>query len=338
MNAFEPALLTLQACKEPAAPSAQPTPPVAVRIAPQPVARAVPVALAEPQNEADVIAGLGREAAAATQFDSSAIPETTATIPPFPYVAFPFNTTTMPGYPVSFKMAKLHQPNFDMSYDVYEGAVANAQAVTVTGAPPAAPQPLDINALPVKSTALPPFPYLAYPAPLATVFQRTAKANFDAVGFIVGKQLRMVEGKVEVRAFYNRHADISQMATQRNDEAALKGLGAVKVNTVPASDPALIAAIGNVENLKKKLRVPGKNIWIALMFQDDNTCIVVTEEKTMEQTVTLVSAATMHTELAAKGHIPLYINFDTDKATIRADGKPAVDEIAALLKSDAKLK
>lgn len=70
---------------------------------------------------------------------------------------------------------------------------------------------------------------------------------------------------------------------------------------------------------------------------DDTTRFVVVEAKAMEQSVTLVTADTMRTELAAKGHIPLYINFDTDKATIRADGKPAVDEIATLLKNDATL-
>lgn len=196
------------------------------------------------------------------------------------------------------------------------------------------------------------YEHQTYPLQLNDGFYRTEKANFDAVGFIVGNQVRMVEGKVEARAFYNRHADISQMAAQRNYEAALKGLGAVKVNTIPASDPALLAANGKHYELHKKLRIsqlnlsydsyllrtPDKHIWFALMFQDDYTSFVVVEEKAMQQSVTLVTADAMRTELAANGHIPLYINFDTDKATLRADGMPAIDEIATLLKNDPTLK
>lgn len=54
--------------------------------------------------------------------------------------------------------------------------------------------------------------------------------------------------------------------------------------------------------------------------------------------MSLVTADTMRKELADKGKIALYINFDTDKADIRADGKPTVDEIAKLLKNDSGLK
>jgi OOP family OmpA-OmpF porin len=294
----------------------------------------------------------------------------------------------VPDYPIPFRMHQLRQPNFSMSYDVYlarkgsarhwivvmtdsdstrllsleelpfaqtigyEGAASNVPAVTTTGVPPAAPQPFDINAVPVRTAPLPPFPYLAYPAELNKSHYFGEHANFDAVSFIVGKQLHSVEGKVEQRGFYNKDANMSRMAAQRNYEAALTGLGAVKVSTVAATDQALIAANGKEDDMRKKLRIPDqsmshdtyvlrtpdKNIWVALMFSDERSGFVVVEEKVMQQSVTLVTANTMRTELAAKGHIPLYINFDTDKATIRADGKPAVDEITTLLKNDATLK
>ena len=52
----------------------------------------------------------------------------------------------------------------------------------------------------------------------------------------------------------------------------------------------------------------------------------------------MVTADKMRSELAARGRVALYLNFDTDKATIRADGKPAIDEIITLMKQDATLK
>lgn len=73
------------------------------------------------------------------------------------------------------------------------------------------------------------------------------------------------------------------------------------------------------------------------MFSEDRTNLIAVEEKAMQQSVALVTADTMRTELAAHGHIPLYINFDTDQATIRSDGKPLVDQIAALLSKDMAL-
>lgn len=51
-----------------------------------------------------------------------------------------------------------------------------------------------------------------------------------------------------------------------------------------------------------------------------------------------VKADAMRSALDSSGHIALYLNFDTDKARIRADGKAAVDEIAALLIHSPELK
>ena len=87
----------------------------------------------------------------------------------------------------------------------------------------------------------------------------------------------------------------------------------MKVNAVDANDPGLLAATGKESDLRKKLRgwdrsmsydsyvlrAPGKTIWIALMASDDTTGFVVVEEKAMQQTVTLVTADTMRSELAA---------------------------------------
>jgi len=145
----------------------------------------------------------------------------------------------------------------------YEGGAGNA--VTATGAPPTAAQPLDIDALPVTTASLPPFPYLAYPPGLHAGFQNTRKANFDAVHVIVWKTLRVVEGKVEQRSFSHRNADMSQMAVRRNYEAAIKGMGGVKVNVAGPDDKALIAANTNqnVDEYKlrhEKMRVPDQNM------------------------------------------------------------------------------
>jgi OOP family OmpA-OmpF porin len=228
----------------------------------------------------------------------------------------------------------------------YEASGGKSQPVTATGTPPAAPQPVDINTLPVSTTALPPFPYLPYPADVMQGLRSTEHANFDAVQIIVGKGLRTVEGQVETRSFHNRDAKMSPMALRRNYEAAVKGMGAVKVNAVGPDDPALQGAdhkklrysSGLMSYDSYLVRTPGKNVWLVLMFSDSDTALLAVEEKAMQQSVALVTADDMRKELAAKGKVTLYINFDTDKASIRPDGMPAVDEITKLLKADPQLR
>jgi hypothetical protein len=239
----------------------------------------------------------------------------------------------------------------------YVGEGGATSPVTASGAPAAALQPVDIEAVPITAAALPPFPYLAYPPGLHAGFQNTRMQNFDAVHIIVGKALHVVEGKVEQRSFSNGNANMSAMAVRRNYEAAVKGLGGVKVNATGAYDEALLAAntskdLSEYKLRKERMRVPDlnlsydsylvrtpeTNIWLILMFGDRDTHLLAVEEKAMHQRVSLVTADTMRKELADKGKIALYINFDTDQATIRPDGKPTVEEIARLLKNDGGLK
>ena len=59
----------------------------------------------------------------------------------------------------------------------------------------------------------------------------------------------------------------------------------------------------------------------------------------MEEKMVLVKAADMRKALDATGHIALYgLYFDTDKDTLKADARPALDEIAKLLKDSPDLK
>jgi outer membrane protein OmpA-like peptidoglycan-associated protein len=243
------------------------------------------------------------------------------------------------------RLISIEEQPFKQTLD-YEAEHGKSQPVTASGTPSAAPQPVDIGALPVNNAALPPFPYLSYPPGVPEGLRFTEHANFDAVQIIVGKALRTVEGKVETRSFHDRDAKMSQMALRRNYEAAVKGLGGVKVNAIGPDDPALQGAdqkkmrypSGSMSYDSYLVRTPGQNVWLVLMFSKDDTALLAVEEKAMQQSVTLVTADAMRKELAAKGKVTLYINFDTDKASIRPDGKPAVDEITKLLKADPGLR
>lgn len=212
----------------------------------------------------------------------------------------------------------------------------------------------DINSVPVSNIALPPFPYLDWPQGLVEGARFTDKSNFDRAYVIAGNQLHAVEGRIESRRFSNADAQLSSLASQRNYETAIEALGGVKVNTVSPDNPDLVKENGGdsgdliVNKLRLKeylnvydaylIRTPEKNVWIVLVTSSTATQILTIEEQEMKQVVAFVTADTMQTELNTKGHIALYINFDTDKAVIKQDGLSTVDEIVKLLNKDPVLK
>lgn len=250
--------------------------------------------------------------------------------------------------PSSTRLISVEEKSFVQTIG-YVDAGAKTRPVTASGAPPVAARPVNLELVPVAGAPLPAFPYLAYPPDLAIAAQRTKTSRFDAAFVIVDQQLVPVEGRVETRTFINKAADMSKMALRRNYETAIKGMGGVKVNHVTPDEPSFKAAYGRdlVKNLRLPeagmsydsylIRTPQKRVWIVLMVSDNMTQLMAVEEKDFAQSVAPVTADAMQSELAAKGRIALYVNFDTDKATIRADAKPAVDEIVSLLKQDKAL-
>ena len=228
---------------------------------------------------------------------------------------------------------------------------ASAAATAPQPAPNAA-APFDIASAPVSHVALPPFPYLEWPRDLDRKLGAEEKrVDFDALHLLAGTEIRTVEGRFYELKFSNQDAKYSPLVARRNYEAAVKALGGVKVNMGDPRDEALVKKFGaRVDGLVDPsmttyetydaylIRTADRNIWVTVTVHRHHTMVRVLEEASMVQTVGYVKADAMRNALDSSGHIALYINFDTDKASIRADGKAAVDEIAALLKGSPDLK
>ena len=209
----------------------------------------------------------------------------------------------------------------------------------------------DAGKIPVSNATSAAFPYLAYPETVPEAFQDTEKADFDEAYFIVGKKLRKVEGRVESHQFSLSNAKLSEVAARRNYENLIKAMGGVKVSDGGLTDVVSMDNEAYVD-LHHKLRMyqldtkydtwvvrrPDQLIWIALMTTDSEVKTLVVAEEPFKQTIGFVTADAMQAALSANGHVALYINFDTDKASIRPDGRPAVDEIAKLMDKDPSLK
>lgn len=229
-----------------------------------------------------------------------------------------------------------------------ESKAADA-APTNSGAPASQAQ-FDIEKIPVSKGALPPFPYLEYPSGINEEGRFTEKMNFDSLYVVTGKQLRKVEGRVESHKFYLSDANMSEAEARRNYENLIAQMGGVKVNDATPSELSPASSEEPAANDQKTrsdwsmtydaylVRKPDQLVWIVLMSSNSNISTLVVAEQPFKQTVAFVTADAMQSQLASAGHVALYINFDTDKASIRPDGRPAVDEITKLLEKDPSLK
>lgn len=234
-------------------------------------------------------------------------------------------------------------------------APATAPVAAAAPAPAAAAGSFDINSVPMSTATLPPFPYLDWPAKLeAGSRQSSDELDFDATSVIVGDAVRSVEGRVVQRHYSLSSAKLSALAAERNYDAALKSMGAVQVNTVQTNDDKVIAAHPELDQTAEQrkafkildrgnyksylIRTAKGNIWIAINIDENNVTVVAIEEKAMEQSIKALSAAEMQSELASKGHVALYMNFDTDKAVILDKDKGIIDEVSRMMADNGALK
>lgn len=86
------------------------------------------------------------------------------------------------------------------------------------------------------------------------------------------------------------------------------------------------------------LKQKDKRMMIQVYSNTATGALSFVELKEFKQTIQKYTADGMKKEIEASGKAIVNINFDTDKATLKADGQEVVSQITALLKGDAGLK
>lgn len=88
------------------------------------------------------------------------------------------------------------------------------------------------------------------------------------------------------------------------------------------------------------LRTPEREIWTQVSVRDDGDeyILVVVERGPLVLATTALSASDLKRAIDEFGKAIVYVNFQFDKADLRPDSKPVIDEVFALLKSDPALK
>jgi OOP family OmpA-OmpF porin len=249
-----------------------------------------------------------------------------------------------------------------------EPAPPVAEAAPTAAAAPApvpeaaAPAEFDVASVPQSTVTLPPFPFFKDPEGLRNNRQGTdAMLPFDRHGFLAGGKHVTQEGRIALFDYTLTNPDTARRYTelefQKNYENAITALGGVKISSVQFTDEVVTAAGGreaiekhwaaaappvpDAEHYTYLLRSADKEYWIHVStggIIPPMGFVTVLEKQAMQSALAFLDAAAMKKELDAKGHVALYINFDTDKATLRPDAEPLIAEVHKLLNADSALK
>ena len=241
-----------------------------------------------------------------------------------------------------------------------------AAAAPADGGPAQAPAlpvaDFDVSSVQPTTASLPPFPFFKDPEGLENNLKGSDNMkSFDRHGFIAGGKYVTQEGREALFQYNLENPDTgrhySEIEFLRNYENAIASLGGQKISGVQFT-PEVVAAAGGREQIEKYwaaasppaldaehytylLRTADKEYWIHVStggIVPPMGFVTVLEKQGMKSSLGFLDAAAMKKELDAKGRVALYINFDTDKATLRPDAQPIVAEVDKLLVADPALK
>ena len=152
------------------------------------------------------------------------------------------------------------------------------------------------------------------------------ESNFDAVEFTISDtETKTLEGqKTYLYYILQEGADKpSPLQIRRNYANAINALGGTVVY-----DSDFFLTLKVVRN--------NREVWVAVEPSGDgaNYGLTILELGEMAQEVT---ASDMLAGLNKSGHVALYINFDTGKATIKPESEKIIGEIASLLQNNVEL-
>jgi OmpA-OmpF porin, OOP family len=125
---------------------------------------------------------------------------------------------------------------------------------------------------------------------------------------------------------YPRNEDANEAIRKKLGENMFSGKR--RTTGLSSSSPFAVYAFKN----------QGKNYILNIQSNSAGGYIYIMELQAFKQTIQKYSADTMKKEIDATGKAIVNINFDTDKATLKADGQEVVNQITAMLKGAPVLK
>lgn len=166
----------------------------------------------------------------------------------------------------------------------------------------------------------------------------TAEKEFDAYQVFDGNKIITVEGRVQTNSYTVKDEVTAASALQirRNYENALKKMGAAFVYNGRMPEE-FEDTRSSAEITIGRVVKGGSTVWLEAFpgNSGDNYYLTVVQIEAMKQGVT---AGELLKTLQDEGHVALYINFDTGKATIKPESLSVIDQVAEMLGGNPDLK
>ena len=228
----------------------------------------------------------------------------------------------------------------------------------------AAPAGFDLSAVPVATPKLGAWPYFSLldgyhkgnikdsEVRSEEVKDLMKDAAFDRYEFFDGTRIIPVEGRLTTIKAVGSGASFFQV--QKTYEKLVHDLGGVTVwegNMQKFADAKLTFdeprhrgrynMVGHEKAGVYLVRTPDREIWVeAYQIYDDheNYWVTIVERKALPMTASVLPAAELKKALDATGHVALYLNFDTDQATLKPDAQTSIAQVISLLSQNPDLK
>lgn len=229
-----------------------------------------------------------------------------------------------------------------------EPAVAAVPAPPAS-APTAEETAFDPGSLPTAKVQLGAFPYIGTPEGYS--YNGTKTLDYDRFMFAINGKVVPLEGRL-FKAPLQRidNAEMSPVFVEKSFVDFMESLGAQKLND--SQIDYKVYELAKYDSEKSDVNIGQVTHTYGLKTQEGQPVIFqlglngprynIMQLKDFKQTLSLLppeaEADNLQKTIAADGKAVLHINFDTDKASLQADGSLIVDEIAKLLKTNAPLK
>jgi len=213
----------------------------------------------------------------------------------------------------------------------------------------------DINSIPISDKEIGTFPFFSLPADLKEQ-NKAVNRKYDMLFFPINSKMTRLEGKVwksYIVATSSTSDSWSLPYFQKSYDEAITAAGGVKIFDGKVSNEELVrikeearyfGEEGSIDYWNEPVRVyvihrkNGDDVYIQVSGSTAAGVIQILQKEPFKQTITMLKADQIQKDLSDKGKAVLHINFDTDKATLKTDGKEAVAEIAKALAADNTLK
>lgn len=212
----------------------------------------------------------------------------------------------------------------------------------------------NVNSIPVSTAEVGDFPFFSFPKGLK--FQnKPVQRSYDILLFPINGVMTPIEGKIWKTYVVNGKSNTEEWSLPyflKSYDDAITKVGGVKIFDGKVSQEELdrikdikyFGEEGSIDYWNEPVKVyvikrtNGDDIYIQLYGNSSSGAIQILQKAPFEQTISIIKSDAIKKELDAKGKVVLHINFDTDKASLKPDGKTAVDEISKVLKNDSNLK